>query len=80
MTPITYFMGGEITPDTLELQQSKLNKVNEYIEDYKPSNNDKCNGDCSIMVESRQQATEYTKNGDESCEFNQRFVAFLRNV
>ena len=69
-------MGGEITPDTLELQQSKVNKVNKYIGDCKPSDNDKYNGDCPIMVKVRQQATEYTKSGDESCDFNQTFVAF----
>ena len=77
MSASTYKMGGEITQETLDLINTKINKINAYNDSHKYSNTDKPNGDCSVLLQERENATKYTKTGDSGSVFKKKMDVFF---
>ncbi|SFV87941.1 hypothetical protein MNB_SUP05-SYMBIONT-5-64 [hydrothermal vent metagenome] len=75
-----YKMGGEISKETLDLQNSKIKKITEYIKKYTedaPSASCKCNGDDEMLIKVRNAADNYAMSGNHKCDFNEKITRFF---
>jgi len=79
MTTSVYKMGGDIVPETLDLINSKINKINAYNRQRASDSKNKTNGDCEIVLKERKNATEYTKNGCNDSVFNKKIDVFFKS-
>ncbi|SMM97747.1 hypothetical protein SPONL_1206 [uncultured Candidatus Thioglobus sp.] len=77
MSTSKYKMGGEITPETLDLINTKINKISAHNDTYKSNDEDKPNGDCAVILAERKNATEYTQTGDNNSVFKKKTDVFF---